>query len=380
MITIFVKTGVTMKQTVDDRSPSTEWRHACHRGLLLLLALIMFQHARGQSAGDNTYSFLNISHSAFVNATGGFTATAGYDDLSLTYYNPALLRSTMDREISLSLSSWVAGIKYGYASMALNTPTAGTFAGGLSFITYGSFTSADEEGTITGTFSAAEYAFLITWSWEIDSSFTTAVTLKPVISHLERYFSAGLCFDIGATYRNEEWLFDAGVVIRNAGMQLISHTGQGGEPLPFEIMAGAGKRLAHAPLRFTLTLRQLERPDLLGSSRGTATGDSKRAGTIFTGDNILRHMILGMEVLPTETLRLGAGLNFRRRAEMRLGERAGMTGFTAGFSINTNILRLAYAHDTFHQAGGTNHITITLKPELFLRGRRSVNHTDDHTF
>ena len=82
------------------------------------------------------------------------------------------------------------------------------------------------------------------------------------LSHLERYFSAGICVDIGAAYHNERLLFDAGLVIRNAGFQIKSYTGRGGEPLPFEIIAGATKRLAHAPFSFSLTLKHLEKPDL----------------------------------------------------------------------------------------------------------------------
>ncbi len=345
--------------------------------LMPLLPLLALPHpAAGQAAGDNTYGFLSLSHSAFVNATGGFAVSSGYHDLSLVYYNPALLHSSMDREISLSLSSWVAGINYGYASMACNTATAGAFSGGVSFISYGSFTGADEAGNLTGSFTASEYAFHITWAWEIDSLFTAGITMKPVLSHLERYFSAGLCFDLGATYHNEQLLLDAGLVIRNAGMQLISYTGRGGEPLPFEIIAGATKRLPHAPFSFTLTLKQLEKPDLVRG--GSSDGSRTRLGK--AGENVLRHMIVGMEVIPAESFRIGAGLNYRRRAEMRLGERAGMAGFTAGFSVNTKFFRLAYAHDAFHNAGGSNHLTISLKPELLFGERKRVNHKEDHTF
>ncbi len=101
------------------------------------------------------------------------------------------------------------------------------------------------------------------------------INLKPVLSHLERYFSAGICADIGAAWHNERLLLDAGLVIRNLGFQLKSYTGQGGEPLPFEIIAGATKRLAHAPFSFSMTVRHLERPDL---THDYDTGDEIPAG------------------------------------------------------------------------------------------------------
>jgi hypothetical protein len=330
--------------------------------MVSLILMIMVLPVNSQTGGDNTYEFLNLSPSAFANATGGITVSSTRSDLSLPYYNPSLLDASMDNDVSLSFSTWVAGIKYGYAAWAYGTEAAGTFAGGLSFISYGSFTEADPAGNITGSFTAGEYALNIIWSWQIDSSFTVGANLKPVLSHLERYYSAGLCVDIGASYHNERLLLDAGLVIRNAGVQIRSYTGRGGEPLPFEIIAGATKRLAHAPFSFTLTARHIEKPDM---THDYDTEDDLDPGGF--GEDILRHLALGVEILPSESFWIGAGLNYQRRAEMRTEQRAGMAGFTAGFGIRTKAFELAYAHDAFHPAGGSNHLTVTLRPELIFK-------------
>ncbi len=169
------------------------------------------------------------------------------------------------------------------------------------------------------------------------------VNLKPVLSHLERYFSAGICADIGVTWHNERLLLDAGLVIRNAGFQLKSYTGHGGEPLPFEIIAGATKRLAHAPFSFSLTVRHLEKPDL---TYDYDPGDEIPEGG--TGENILKHMILGVEILPADAFWIGAGLNYQRRAEMRTEQRTGAAGFSAGFGIRTKAFDLSYGYEAFH--------------------------------
>lgn len=343
--------------------------------MLCFLFIVLALPARSQTGGDNTWEFLNLSHSGFANATGGITVASGRSDLSLPYYNPALLNGTMDNDISLSFSTWAAGIRYGYASWAADTETAGTFAGGLSFVSYGTFTEADAAGNITGSFTAAEYAFNILWSWQIDSSFTVGVNFKPVISSLERYFSAGICADFGAAYHNEKLLLDAGLVIRNAGLQLKSYTGQGGEPIPFEIIAGITKRLAHAPFSFSLTLRHLEKPDL---THDYDTEDDIAAGGF--GEDILRHMILGVEIVPSDSFWIGAGLNYQRRAEMRTQQRTGMAGFTAGFGIRTKAFELAFAHDAFHPAGGSNHITVTLRPEIIFKKQPPLNHNGGASF
>lgn len=332
-----------------------------HQALSLLLLFTLLP-ARGQTGGDNTYEFLNLSHSAFASATGGITVSQGRNDLSLPYFNPALLSASMNNDISLSYSTYFAGINYGYAAYARNTDTRGTFAAGVSFISYGSFTEADIAGNITGTFSAAEYAFNIIWSYRIDTSFTVGINIKPVLSSLERYFSAGLCADIGVAYHNQRLLLDAGLTVRNAGFQLKSYTGQGGEPLPFEIIAGATKRLAYAPFSFSLTLRHLEKPDL---TYDYDTGDDVPEGGF--GENILKHMVFGVEILPADAFWVGAGLNYQRRAEMRTEQRTGMAGFSAGFGIRTRAFELSFGHEAFHPAGGSNHLTLTLRPELIFK-------------
>jgi hypothetical protein len=180
---------------------------------VIALSVLALSRLSAQTGGDNVYGFLDINHSAFAAATGGMTVSQGLGDLSLPYFNPALLSNSMDNNISLSFSSYFAGITYGYASWSGSLQGKGTLAGGLSFISYGKFTGADASGNITGSFSGSEYALNLIYSRVIDSSFTVGINIKPVLSHLEKYFSAGICADIGVSYHNAGMLLDAGLVI-----------------------------------------------------------------------------------------------------------------------------------------------------------------------
>lgn len=332
------------------------------RFIITSLLVLFLAPVYSQTGGDNTYEFLNLNHSAFAAATGGMTVSQGLGDLSLTCFNPALLDNTMNNDISLSFSTYFAGISYGYASWAKSLKSKGNLAGGISFISYGKFTEADISGNINGTFSASEYAMNIIYSRVIDSSFTAGINIKPVFSHLERYFSAGICADLGVTYRNKKLLLEAGLTIRNAGFQIKSYTGNGGEHLPFEIVAGVTKRLQHAPFRFSLTLRHLEKPDLTYDYN--IDDDSPEGGL---GENILRHMIVGIEILPIDNFWVATGFNYQRRAEMRTAQRAGMAGFSWGFGFRAKAFALSFGRDTYHLAGAANHLTITLSPELFSK-------------
>ena len=334
--------------------------------LIPIIYILIFPFClNAQTGGDNTYEFLNLTHSAFAAATGGLTVSQGRGDLSLPYFNPALLSSEMNNNISLSYSRYLAGINYGYAAYAFNGDSLNNYAAGISYINYGTFTAADESGNITGTFSAAEYAFNMIYSRRIDSSFTVGINIKPVLSHLEKYFSAGVCADFGVTYNNREHLFSTGLVVRNAGFQLKSYTADGSEPLPFEIQAGVTKGLAHAPLRFTLTLRHLEKYDMTHNY-----GTEGETNTNSIGENLLRHMVLGVELLPAKSFWAAAGLNYQRRAELKTTARAGSAGFSWGFGFNTKILTLAFGRDTYHLAGAANHFSLVLYPDLILKNHR----------
>jgi hypothetical protein len=330
---------------------------------LILIIYIPFACLRllAQTGGDNTYEFLNLTHSAFAAATGGITVSQSRGDLSLPYYNPALLTSGMRKNLSLSYSRYLAGINYGYAAWGIGGDSVNNYAAGISYINYGSFTEADETGTITGSFTAAEYAFNLIYSRCLDSLFTVGIDVKPVLSHLERYFSAGICADIGVTYINKELLLSAGFVIKNAGVQLKTYTGTS-EPLPFEIQAGITKGLAHAPLRFTLTLRHLEKYDL---TYDYDTSDDTNPNSV--GENILRHMVFGVELLPVKNFWAGAGLNYQRRAELKTAVKAGSAGLSWGFGFSAKVFTLAYGRDTFHLAGAANHISVVFYPDLIFK-------------
>lgn len=333
--------------------------------ILIALLFLLTLRLTAQTGGDNTFEFLNLNHSAFAAATGGLTVSQSHGDLSLPYFNPALLTSEMRRNLTLNYSRYFADINYGYAAWAFGKNTRDNYAVGMSYINYGSFTAADESGNITGKFNAAEYALNLIYSRQLDSAFTVGVNVKPIFSHLERYTSTGVCADIGVTYMNPDLLLSAGLTIKNVGFQIRPYTGDGSESLPFEIQAGVTKSLAHAPFRFTLTLRHLEKYDLTYDY--DTTDDTEITGT---GENLLRHVVLGVELVPGKNFWAGMGFNYQRRAEMRTSSKTGTAGLSWGFGFKAKAFTLAFGRDTYHLAGSANHFSLVLFPDLLFKSRR----------
>ena len=280
----------------------------------------------------------------------------------MAYHNPGLLDSTMNNSVALNYVNYFAGINYGMAMYARSFEGIGNFGLGLTYLNYGSFTGADPSGVITGLFPASEYAMSLIYSRSIDSLFKIGVNLKPIISHLENYTSFGLAFDAGASWHSRDELFSAGIALKNIGVQITSYTGEPGQPLPFEIQAGVSKKLAHAPLRFSLTARHLEKFDLTHEY----TDETDKSGSNF-GENLLRHLIFGIEFIPHKNFYLSGGYNHKRRSELKVDAKGAAVGFSWGFGIKTSAIDLEFGQASYHLAGLSNHITMIFRPSMITQ-------------
>ncbi|MBA4322028.1 MAG: hypothetical protein C0408_04360 [Odoribacter sp.] len=341
------------------------------KGIYIILFSLTVTFSSGQTGGDNVYEFLNLTHSGLVSSLGGVNVSLRSGDINLAYHNPALLNSEMDKRLTLNYVNYFAGINYGMTMYSRSFQGTGNFAAGLTYLNYGSFRETDASGNITGSFSAAEYALSLIYSREIDSLFSVGVNLKPVLSHLERYTSFGLAIDIGASYHSRDNLFSAGLTIKNAGLQITTYSGEAREKLPFEIQAGVSQKLAHAPFRLSLTLRHLERFDLTFNyepegNTGTSAGVQNTVTSDFF-ENVMRHVVVGTELIPHKNFYLSAGYNYQRRRELQVDSKVSTVGFSWGFGINTSFMSIGFGRATFHLAGASNHISIILRPDQLYK-------------
>lgn len=337
------------------------------KNLNILFFSIIVSPAFSQTGGDNVYEFLNLTHSGLVSSLGGTNVSLPGNNLNLVYHNPALLNSSMDKTLALNYVNYFAGINYGLAMYSKSYEGVGNFAAGLTYLNYGSFTQADASGVITGDFSAAEYAFSMIYSREIDSLFSLGVNFKPVLSHLEKYTSFGFAFDIGASYHNRSNLFSTGLVIRNAGYQVTTYAGEPRQNLPFEIQAGVSQMLAHAPFRFSLTLKHLEKFDLTHEYKDPASTVSTNAVSSGFSENMLRHIILGVELIPHKNFYFSGGYNYQRRRELEIDSKVSTVGLSWGFGIKTSWLDIEFGRATYHLAGSSSHVSLILRPDLIYK-------------
>lgn len=338
--------------------------------LIFLFIIIIASPSFSQTGGDNIYEFLNLTHSGLISSLGGTNVSLHGNNLNLAYHNPALLNAGMNKSLALNYVNYFAGINYGLAMYSRSYPGTGNFAAGLTYLNYGSFTETDASGIVTGDFSAAEYAFSMIYSREIDSLFSVGVNFKPVLSHLEKYTSLGFAFDLGASWHNSSNLFSTGIVIKNIGYQVTTYAGESHQKLPFEIQAGISQGLSHAPFRFSLTLRHLEKFDLTYQYNESTSAVNKKTSSDFM-ENIMRHIILGAELIPHKNFYFSAGYNYQRRRELQIESKVSTVGFSWGFGINTSILNIEFGRATYHLAGSSNNISLIVRPDLIYKKYRN---------
>jgi hypothetical protein len=340
------------------------------KALITLLLPVIMAPLFSQTGGDNIYEFLNLTHSGLVSSLGGSNVSLQGNNPNMAYHNPALFNSTMNNSLTLNYVNYFAGINYGFAMYSRSYPGIGNFAAGMTYLNYGLFTESDASGLITGDFKAAEYAFSFIYSKEIDSAFSIGMNFKPILSQLERYTSLGFAFDIGGSWHNRSNLFSAGLVIKNAGLQLTSYSGEERQKLPFEIQAGVTQKLAHAPLRFSLTMRHIEKFDLTYNYSGSASVTDETNNSEFA-ENLLRHAVAGVEFIPHKNFYLSAGYNYQRRRELQTEAKVSTVGLSWGFGIKTSWMDIELGRATYHLAGSSTHLSLILRPENIYRKYRN---------
>lgn len=342
--------------------------------LLVILSIFLTIQAKSQFGGSATYDFLNLTSSARVNALGGNqVGMIDSSELSFSYYNPATLMPGMNNSITLNYIDYISDIKVGYVSYARHFENVGTFAAGIQYINYANFLEALETGELTGkTFTASDYALNLIYSRNIWNNLTGGINIKPIYSSYETYTSFGIAADAGLSYIDSSGNFTVGLVAKNMGYQLTTYVENGEkEPLPFDLQAGFSQRLAHAPFRFNVTLHHLTNWNLTDKSTWDYDHRDPDEPIYGRSDDVIkqfmRHVILGVEFIPTKNFIVGLGYNFQRRWELSVKSNTAAVGLSGGFTVKVSKFRVSYAITSYHLSSTSNIFSITTNLSEFMR-------------
>jgi len=85
----------------------------------------------------------------------------------------------------------------------------------------------------------------------------------------------------------------------------------------------------------------------------------------------MRHIILGVELIPHKNFYLSAGYNYQRRRELEIESKVSTVGFSWGFGINTSFLNIEFGRATYHLAGSSNSVSLIVRPDLIYKKYRN---------
>lgn len=328
------------------------------RKTISLFYLLMSAYTTAQVGGESTYQFLNLISSPRQAALGGKVFTNVDYDVTQAIFNPATINVEMDNQLAVNFTSYLGGISYGTAAYAytLDRRTQ-TFHAGVNYVNYGSFDGYDEDGNSTGAFTGKEAALSFGYALQLGySDFYFGTNLKLISSKLEQYSSIGVAIDMGLIYIDEDLDFNATLVIRNLGTQITTYAGLN-ERLPFEIAFGISQKLENVPVRWHVTLENLQQWPIAVPNPARTTSDlsgnqtSEKIG--FIGQ-VMRHTIVGAEIFPEGGFNIRLGYNFRRGEDLRIVDQRNFSGLSAGISIKMNKMRFSYTHAKYTSAGNSN--------------------------
>ena len=234
--------------------------------LAALLCATLPLQAQIKGAGSSVFHFLNLPASSRLNALGGENVAIADDDISMAFINPALLTAHTDKVLQLNYAYYLAGTMFGSAMYGHNYQD-NYFAAGVHYLDYGQMSYADENGNLLGTtFTAKDICVNLMYARQLGPMFRVGATLKPIFSIYESYTSFAFGADVGGHFQTADSAFQMGLTLRNIGWQLKASYeedyGQHTEMLPLNLELGLSYRLAHAPLRFSLTIHNLQRWDI----------------------------------------------------------------------------------------------------------------------
>lgn len=326
--------------------------------IITIFYLLFCSASYAQLGGQSTYQFLNLVSSPRQAALGGKVLTIVDYDVTQGLFNPATINGEMDKQLALNYMGYLGDISYGTAAYAYTVDRrTQTFHVGITYINYGSFDGRDEDGNTTGTFSGNETALSFGYALQIGfSDFYFGANAKVITSKLEQYNSLGVVADLGLLYINEYLDFNAALTIRNLGTQITTYAGVN-ERLPFEVDFGMSQTLEHVPLRWHLTLENLQQWPIARPNPARATSDLNGNQTdekIGFLNQVLRRSIFGVELFPEGGFNIRLGYNVRRGEELRILDQRNFSGLSGGFSIKMNKMRFSYTHAKYTSAANAN--------------------------
>ncbi|MDP3353575.1 MAG: type IX secretion system protein PorQ [Flavobacteriaceae bacterium] len=327
--------------------------------IFLLKGLVVF----AQIGGESVFNFLNVSTSANQTALGGKNITL-INDINQPIWNPSTINGDMSGQINFNFLNFLTDINYYSTSYAHYIDRRiGTIHTNLTYVDYGKFIAANEEGLETGIFKAYDLSWSVGYAYNFPKTdIYVGSNLKLIQSKIEQFSSLAVAVDVGVIYYKDDNPLTLALSLRNFGHQLSAFD-EVKEKLPFEMLVGASYKLENVPLKWHVTIDNLQQWQVAKSNPSNTLTDingNETVESISFVNNAFRHFILGAELFPEKNFNLRMGYNFRKSKEFSLLNTRSFAGLTAGFGLKMNRIKLNYAFSKYHPISNTHTFSLNL--------------------
>ncbi|MBQ0116062.1 MAG: type IX secretion system protein PorQ [Bacteroidales bacterium] len=325
--------------------------------------------AVGAVAQDVTtsYNFLDITSSSRVYALGGHNISIVDDDVMIGDQNPAMLGPELNKQVGVSYMRYLGSSNFFGARYGQGVDEHSAFSVGIQNFGYGTFEGYDVTGTYTGDFSANDIVVNAAYSRDINDYWRGGINAKYVYSKYEDYTAGALGVDLGINYYNADHEFSFSMVAKNLGGQVKKFTDEKVN-LPWDVQLGVSKQFTGLPVRISATMYHMrkwheayyEPADKNNSSSELVKKDS-------FGRDLFRHLVFGVEFLPSNNIYAAIGYNYRTRTDMSSYQRGLLSGFSAGAGIKVKAFGIGIALAQPHTGATTFMFNLTTNIGELLR-------------
>ncbi|MEG1586982.1 MAG: type IX secretion system protein PorQ [Bacteroidales bacterium] len=314
--------------------------------------------------GHSVFGFLDFPASSHANALGGANISLVDTDLSMANQNPALLGAELANQVALNYMHYIKEVNVGGALYAHALGERGAWAVGAQFVDYGKFIHTSADNQVLGTFGAKDIAVNGMIGYDIASRIRGGVNAKFIYSAYESYSSVALAVDLGLNYYNEEKDLSFAILARNLGGQLKPFD-EVRESLPFDLQLGYTQSMAHAPFRFSVTAINLTswKTDYIDDTP-TENSEDRQKKSNFAKD-LFRHIVIGVEYIPTDRLYVALGYNYKKRSDFADGGGGFFTGFSGGAGLKVRMFDFNASVARYHRSGTSFMIGVNLMLDKF---------------
>lgn len=332
------------------------------RHIICLLIVGVLNLAAYAQDGTTAYQYLGVSPSAHVYGLGGHNISLIDDDINLVEQNPALLGPEFDHQVGINYMKYIGSTNFMGARYGQGLTEHSAIAVGLQYYGYGSMTETDAEGSVLGKFNASDINFNVTYSHDITTNLRGGITLKYLYSKYGDFSAGAIAADLGVNLYNPDNELSLSFVVKNLGGQVkkFNGTNDSKDRLPWDVQIGYTQKIGSSPFRLSITaynLRKWSLPYYEPSDKNNTSSDLVKKDRF--GSNLMRHLVFGLEFLPSDHMYIGLGYNYKMRTDMSTYQRNFLSGLSLGAGMKVKSFGFGIALAQPHTGATTFMLNLT---------------------